>query len=180
MNHSDDGLTPEPTSRRNLFRAVGATAGAIAGGGLLSALRAGPAGAAHAPKETGLFEIFDNPVRQYDSRLPTSPMGQSAPGLLVGGAAGTTRTILLPVTNPPLATGEADEDIIAILMNITVTDTEGSGYLVIHPTGVARPNTSIINWWGPGQTHANMVTSAVAGTALGVKSIDVFVSPNAS
>ena len=63
---------------------------------------------------------------------------------------------------------------------MTVTDTDGSGYLVVHPTGVPRPNTSIINWWGPGQIHANMVTSAVAGTALGVKSVDVFVSANAS
>jgi len=143
-------------------------------------LRAGPAGAAHAPQETGLFEIFNNPLRQYDSRLSVSPAGQSAPGLLVGGSAGTTRTILLPVTNPPLAAGEVDADIVAILMNMTVTNTDGSGYLVIHPTGVPRPNTSIINWWGPGQIHANMVTSAVAGTALGVKSVDVFVSANAS
>ncbi len=143
-------------------------------------LRAGPAGAAHAPQGTGLFEIFNNPVRQYDSRLSASPMGQSAPGLLVGGSAGTTRTIVLPVTNPPLAPGAVDEDIVAILMNMTVTDTDGSGYLVVHPTGVPRPNTSIINWWGPGQIHANMVTSAVAGTAFGVKSVDVFISANAS
>ncbi len=65
-------------------------------------------------------------------------------------------------------------------MNMTVTDTDGSGYLVVYPTGEPRPNTSIINWWGPDQIHANMVTSAVGGTAFGVKSVDVFVSPNAS
>ncbi len=143
-------------------------------------LRAGPAGALHTPQSTGLFSVFNNPVRQYDSRIEPPPPGQSAPGLLVGGAEGTTRTIALPVTNPPLSPGAVDKDIVAMLMNITVSDTIGPGYLVIHPTGVPRPNTSIINWWGPGQVHANMVTSAVTGPAFGLKTIDVFISANAS
>lgn len=174
--NNDETSPSEPTSRRNLFRAVGATAGVIAGGGLLSVLRAGPAGALHTPQTTGLFWIFNNPVRQYDSRLEPPP----APGLLVGGAEGTTRTVALPVTNPPLDPGAQDRDIVALLMNITVSDTSGHGYLVIHPTGFPRPNTSIINWWGPGQVHANMVTSAVAGPAFGLKTVDVFISANSS
>jgi len=182
QNSPDDIMTPaEPTSRRHLFRVAGVAAGAVAGGGLLGVLRAGPAGAVHAPQGTGPFEIFNNPLRQYDSRLATSPMGQSAPGKLVGGAAGSSRTIAFPVSNPPLMTPTAvDEDIVALLVNVTVTETEGTGFLVIHPTGVARPNTSIINWWGPGQIHANQVVTAVAGPAFGVKSADVFVSPGAS
>lgn len=182
---TDDSTQPDTTdldggtSRRHLFRAAGAAAGVLAGGGLLGVLRAGPAGAVHDPQATTGFEIFKNPLRQYDSRQATSP-GGSPTGLLVGGASGMSRTIVVPISNPPIPEGELDEDINAILVNITVTDTVGTGYLVIHPTGVARPATSIINWWGPGQIHANQAVTAVGGAAFGVKSVDVFVSAGAS
>ncbi len=176
----DESPAPDgSTSRRHLFRVAGTAAGALAGGGLLSVLRAGPAAAVHAPQETSTFEIFNNPLRQYDSRMPTSP-GGSPTGMLVGGADGTTRTIVVPVANPPIPEGESDEDINAILVNMTVADTGGVGFLIVHPTGVARPGTSIINWWGPGQIHANQVVTAVAGAPFGPKSIDVYISPNSS
>ena len=51
-----------------------------------------------------------------------------------------------------------------MLLNLTITQTEGSGYLVVYPTsgkGDDRPPTSNINWTGPNQTLANMVVTQV-------------------
>ena len=52
-----------------------------------------------------------------------------------------------------------------VLLNITVTETEGAGYFRLGAGFVDPPPTSNINWWGAGQTLANM--AAVEVTALG-------------
>jgi hypothetical protein len=44
----------------------------------------------------------------------------------------------------------------AVIMNVTVTNTTGSGYLVVYPKGVARPIASNVNWTA-GQTVPNLV-----------------------
>lgn len=47
-------------------------------------------------------------------------------------------------------------DAIAVVLNITVTNTTGAGYLTAWPTGSARPQSSNLNWV-PGQTVPNRV-----------------------
>lgn len=51
------------------------------------------------------------------------------------------------------------------LLNVTVTDTEGSGFFRLAGAYADPPTTSSINWWGPGQTLANL--AAVELTAAG-------------
>ena len=43
----------------------------------------------------------------------------------------------------------------AVAFNVTVTQTEGAGYVQISPPGTAFGETSTINWTGPDQTVAN-------------------------
>ena len=45
----------------------------------------------------------------------------------------------------------------AVVMNVTVTDTTASSYLIVYPTGVSRPVASNLNWVA-GQTVPNLVT----------------------
>jgi hypothetical protein len=45
-------------------------------------------------------------------------------------------------------------DAVAIQSNVTVTGTQGAGYLLAYPTGRAQPTASILNF-GPGESQAN-------------------------
>jgi len=93
-----------------------------------------------------------NPVRVEDSR----------PGSLVGpystpwGAAATRSVTVAGVGGIP-----TDAD--AVAMNITVTNTTGSSYLVVWPAGQPRPSTSSLNW-SPGWTIPNAVTMKVGAS----------------
>ena len=55
----------------------------------------------------------------------------------------------------------------AAFLNCTITETEGSGFLLLHPSDlsgeVPLPNTSNINWSTSGQTLANLVLTAIGG-----------------
>ncbi len=42
-----------------------------------------------------------------------------------------------------------------VVANITATNTQGPGYLVIYPTGTKKPDTSTLNWSGVGESVAN-------------------------
>ena len=48
------------------------------------------------------------------------------------------------------------------LVNLTITNTEGSGFLGLFPSGTPWPGTSSINWSGPNQIVANSATVAVS------------------
>lgn len=153
------------TTRRQVFRTAGVAAGAVAGGSLLSVLGASPAAADHDPAATGTFEIFGNPVRQYDSRKdPADNPSQAATGRL---SPGETRTVDLPVT-------DQDADIVAVLCNVTVVNTSTEGFLTLSPTGGSQSDTSAVNWFGDNQILANQLTFAVGGETGGVKSVDVY------
>jgi hypothetical protein len=86
-----------------------------------------------------------NPARILDTRTGTggyhTPLnqGQTVP-VQVSGIAGV----------PPAGAT-------AVILNATVTDTTGSSFLTVYPTGVVKPNSSNINFT-PGQTIANQVT----------------------
>ena len=54
------------------------------------------------------------------------------------------------------------ENIDGVMVNLTVTDTTGWGFLTVFSAGIAAtPNVSSINWFESGMTVANHVVSAV-------------------
>jgi hypothetical protein len=50
------------------------------------------------------------------------------------------------------------------VINLTVTDTEGAGYVAVFPADVPWPGNSSINWSDGGQILANSVVTAVDAT----------------
>ena len=99
-------------------------------------------------KLSGGLVVFPAANRAYDSRATGGPL-----------AAGQTRTVNLSTAGgvPAGATGA--------LVNLTVTETSGAGYLTIFAAGLAFPGTSNINWSASGQTLANNATSGMDGSA---------------
>lgn len=79
-------------------------------------------------------EVYDSPVRVYDSRAESA--GMLAPG--------ETRTVQLPL---PLRARAAH-------ITVTVDQTVGSGYLTLYAADVPLPETSNVNWTASGQTIA--------------------------
>ena len=83
------------------------------------------------------------------------------PSNLSGGAAqcnghglGTGSTVAVQVTG----LGGVPTGATAVVANVTVTGTSSGGYLTVYPAGESTPSTSNLNWSGPGQTIANLVT----------------------
>jgi len=91
------------------------------------------------------FELLPVPVRAYDSRLADGPF-----------SGDETRVVSLAAAVPARATGA--------LVNLTVADTVGVGYLQLYSAAVASPPaTSNLNWFGRGQILANAAVSALDG-----------------
>jgi len=140
--------------------------------GLLSALGAAasapPAAAAVAIAPAVSSTTAFHPVppgRLLDTRTAKQPLG-----------AGATATVA--------ATGTAGvpAGAVAIVVNLTATNTGGAGYLTVFPSGGVQPSTSVLNAEGAGQTLANLTTVPVgAGGKLSIFSsvatdvvVDVF------
>ncbi|MBA3322014.1 MAG: hypothetical protein H0T45_11300 [Pyrinomonadaceae bacterium] len=112
-----------------------------------------------------VYQAFQ-PCRMVDTRNAVDPFG--GPKLVAGG---TRAFDLVP------GAGSCPSDIPvrvrAIVINVTITETEGSGgFLTIYPTGGALPNASVINWDKPSATVANEIIVPVSA----VGSISVFSS----
>ena len=60
-------------------------------------------------------------------------------------------------------TGRANvpDGAVAVVMNVTVTDTEAPGFVTAYPTGSSRPNASSINIIEAGQVRPNLVTVSI-------------------
>jgi hypothetical protein len=122
------------------------------------ALRASPAAAA---QPSGPLITLLTPLRIYDSRTDT---------VLLGGAKlAADSAIIVTVFVPDEA-----RLLMAAFLNVTITDTEGAGYLRVSGTDSSGerpvPVTSNINWSQSGQTVANLVLTSV-GSESGV---DIF------
>ena len=103
---------------------------------------------------TGPVFVLIEPLRVFDSRTAHPALGG---GKLVAG-----NSIGIPVG------GVVDDgNPAAVYVNVTITDTEGAGYLVIRASDLTGerpfPQTSNINWSARGQTLANLVFTAVGG-----------------
>jgi hypothetical protein len=140
-------------TRRHMIGAAGAV-------GLAPLATAGKVQAAIPP--SGPLITLRTPMRIYDSRLSTSLLG----GAKHAAGSGVTVTVAgMPEETRPL---------ISVFANVTITQTESSGYLVIFGTDSSGerpfPETSNINWFATGQTFGNLVLTTV-GSESGV---DVF------
>jgi len=99
--------------------------------------------------------VLPQPVRVFDSR--TTPASQGGGKLTTGSSVAVS---VGTVTGPDLIAG-------AVFVNVTVTDTEGRGYLVVRGSDLSGnnplPSTSNLNWTADGQTIANLVLTPVGG-----------------
>ena len=99
------------------------------------------------------------PVRLYDSRSDAVPLG--------GAKLATGGSVIVTVSVP-----NEDRFLLAVFVNVTITQTEGSGFLVV--TGADSsgdrpfPQASNINWAQSGQTIANVALTSV-GSEFGVE-----------
>ena len=99
--------------------------------------------------------VLRSPERLFDSRSASPSIG--------GGKLAAGNSVLVTVvTDLP-----ANQIIAAAFLNVTITDTELSGYLVVRPSDlsgeVPLPPTSNVNWSANGQTLANVALTAIGG-----------------
>jgi hypothetical protein len=97
----------------------------------------------------GALNYLSAPIRLFDSRMGTNAPLPSVKGALAGQSTTTiqvTGTLVGGLSVPAGATG--------VFGNLTVTNTQGPGDLILWPHGATQPTTSNINY-GPGQTVAN-------------------------
>jgi hypothetical protein len=115
--------------------------------------------AATADPPSGPLVTLLTPVRLYDSRSDAVPLG--------GAKLATGGSVIVTVSVP-----NEDRFLLAVFVNVTITQTEGSGFLVV--TGADSsgdrpfPQASNINWAQSGQTIANVALTSV-GSEFGVE-----------
>lgn len=103
------------------------------------------------------LNLLSAPVRVYDSRPGNLP--NAAPKTpLVGG---TPRTNIAANNNGSGVPAGSR----AILANVTVVNTVGSGFLLLYKNGIPVPSASTLNWFGSGQVLANGTTVALDAQA---------------
>jgi hypothetical protein len=91
----------------------------------------------------GGARLLDSPQRAYDSRVT------------LGRKLRQQETIPVPIAG---VVPGVPANAIGIVGNLTVTETEGFGYVIAYPDLTTRPGTSNINWWQTGLTIANSLT----------------------
>ena len=91
-----------------------------------------------------------SPIRIFDSR-PEGP--QVGPDSTPWGP-GETREVEVR------GHGGVAADAVAVVVNVTVTDTTASGHLTVYPSGLSTPLASNVNW-AAGQIAANATTTAI-------------------
>jgi hypothetical protein len=83
------------------------------------------------------------------TRLLDTRVGRGAP------QAPVAKRTSVPVTVAGLG-GVPMTDVSAVVLNVTVTDALGAGFVTVYPSGVARPAASTLNH-AAGETRANLV-----------------------
>lgn len=127
----------------------------LAAGGIAAALPFAPSpGRAQTPPLGGELITLRSPVRVYDSRSDLVPLG--------GAKLQSGHSVAVTVSSAFLG-----EFALSVFMNVTVTQTEGSGFLVVRGSDLSGeeplPPTSNVNWWTGGLTLANLVLTTVGG-----------------
>lgn len=121
-----------------------------------------------------------DPCRLVDTRTTTSPNFPAPYGPPVLGA-GAPRTFDL--NSDPKCTGFPPDGFVqAYSLNITVTNTQGPGFILIYPQGGAQPTVSTLNYVA-GQTVANAAIVPAGPTGgvtvvAGVSGTDLIIDIN--
>ena len=102
----------------------------------------------------GRFVGLETAFRVFDTRDSGSKVAQ-------GGTARVNVSQVVP--------GSAS----AVVVNLTVTESNGAGFWTAYPAGGSFPQSSSVNTDGPNQTRANQAILPIVG---GFRSIDVFSS----
>jgi hypothetical protein len=102
----------------------------------------------------GRYVGLDNPVRVLDTR-PEFRFGWS------GAKPGAGSSVPFSL-DEALGEGLPREWISSVVLNVTLTEASGPGFVTVYPANVARPNTSNLNVDRPGQTIPNLVIVPVA------------------
>jgi hypothetical protein len=123
-------------------------------GGAAAALAPLVGGRAAAAPLSGTLVTLQTPLRVFDSRLASSVLGGAK--LAAGQSVAVT-----------VSTAFSDGYALSVFVNVTITQTEGSGFLVIRGEDLSGlqplPQTSNVNWWTGGLTLANLTLSPVGG-----------------
>lgn len=114
-------------------------------------------GEADPTSSSGLFVAFE-PERHYDSRPNKEPIGSTP-------LDGNSRTLQVAGIKSVPATG-----VLAVASNLTMTETNGAGYLVASATNPPPPNYSTVNAIFNGHTIANHAIVALANGGFSVYS----------
>ena len=117
-------------SRRSLLRRGGAAA---AGGIAVATALAVPTAEAQVGAFMPVYLPLD-PVRVYDGRVTGGKISNNEERDL--------QTFL-------------SASILAVTVNLTITETEGGGFLAVFPGDIAWAGTSSVNWFGPNQNLSN-------------------------
>ena len=137
------GTSGRELDRRHLLMAGGAAAAVAAAGATV--LGAGPASAAPlVPVPTPV-----DPVRLYDSREP---------GALGRISAGMTDTL---TSSPATA--------LAFLLNVTVVNTTGWGWISVFSADLESTDASTVNWYGPDQVMVNTSYTWIRASDSGIR-----------
>lgn len=131
-----------PLGRRRLL--AGTAAAGLATAGLA-------VGTGRAAATTTVPILSDGSYAQIPRRVLDT---RSDPVSAGGGrfTAGTERTIVVDIEPGPVLSGNH------VFLVVTVTQTSGSGHLIVYPADMAyRPVTSCANWYASGQTLASSI-----------------------
>jgi hypothetical protein len=109
------------------------------------------------PTTAGQLHILPAPVRVYDSRPGSEPVGVGPKAPTAINGARTIDTTQNASTVPPEANG--------VLITLTIVAPTSGGFATAWPDGIAPPATSSINF-GAGQ---NIATTTVSGCGPGAK-----------
>jgi len=99
-----------------------------------------------------------SPPAQYHALQPTRLMDTRTDGLPLQPGVAVNLTVAGGSTPVPASAS-------AVVLNMTVTNTSGPGFLTVWPTGNPRPTASNLNWVA-GETRPNLVTVQVGFSGL--------------
>jgi hypothetical protein len=99
-----------------------------------------------------------SPPAQYHALQPTRLMDTRTDGLPLQPGVAVNLTVAGGSTPVPASAT-------AVVLNMTVTNTSGPGFLTVWPTGNPRPTASNLNWVA-GETRPNLVTVQVGFSGL--------------
>jgi hypothetical protein len=107
------------------------------------------------PATAGAFHVLGSTNRIYDSRPGLAPLDVTKGAM----AAGVERVV--DATHGAAVPAGAT----AAVVNVTATDTTGTGFLALFRNGIAWPGNSNVNWSTAGVTVANLAVVALDTSA---------------